>query len=155
MRKMWLLYIAGTALMLVLKLASCSEQACYDDTDPFMNTALLATGTGSTAKATSIKVEGVSPTDTITFVEKSSVSYFSVPLDPGRDSSKFYITINGISDTAVITYTRRPHLVSAECGYTFVSDVTALSHTKNIIDTLIIENKNVNLDGKTNLHLFF
>jgi hypothetical protein len=120
-----------------------------------MNTSLLASGTGAEAKAENLVVTTITATDTIVFVDKTSVSSFSLPLDPGNDVSTFYIVLDGISDTAVITYTRHPHLVSAECGYTFVSELTGLRTTHNIIDTLIIENKSVNLNGKRNLHLFY
>ena len=78
-----------------------------------------------------------------------------MPLDPAVDESVFIITLNGVTDTAVIWYTRNPHLVSPECGYTLVSDITGLKTTHNIIDTLIIENKSVNLNGEKNLHLFY
>jgi hypothetical protein len=36
-----------------------------------------------------------------------------------------------------------------------VSELTGLSTTHNIIDTLLIENNSVNLNGKRNLHLFY
>lgn len=143
-----------TTMMLFL-LVACAEQACYDNTDPIMNAFLLESGTGLTIKADSIVVTSITATDTIEFVDKTSVSSFSLPLDPGNDVSTFYIVLNGIADTAVISYIRHPHLVSAECGYTFVSELTGLRTTHNIIDTLIIENKSVNLNGERNLHLFY
>jgi hypothetical protein len=145
--------IAVTVLALLF--ASCSVQPCYEDTDPLLNTLLLTAGTGETAKADSLRVNGISLTDTIKFVNAFSVSFFSVPLDPSEDHSLFCIILNGVADTAVIYYTRHPHLVSPECGYTFVSEITGLKTTHNIIDTLIIENKSVNLNGEKNLHLFY
>jgi hypothetical protein len=147
--------VVSTAMTLVLLLASCAEQACYDNTDPMMNALLLESGTGVQANAESLVVTAITATDTIEFVDAKSVSSFSLPLDPGNDVSTFYIVLDGIADTAVIIYTRHPHLVSAECGYTFVSELTGLRTTHNIIDTLIIENKSVNLNGKRNLHLFY
>ncbi len=155
MKMRWSISVTGAALMAVMELTSCGGQACYDDTDPMMNTSLLASGTGLEAKAATLVVTGITPTDTIDFVNKKTIAYFSVPLDPGSDATTFYIVLNGISDTAVISYTRHPHLVSAECGYTFISELTGLRTTHNIIDSLIIENKSVNLNGETNLHLFY
>ncbi len=147
--------VAGTVVTLVLLMASCAEQACYDNTDPMMNAFLLESGTGVSVKADSIVITGITETDTIEFVNGKTISSFSLPLDPAYDVSTFYIVLDGITDTAVITYTRQPHLVSAECGYTFVSELTGLKTTHNIIDTLIIENKSVNLNGERNLHLFY
>jgi hypothetical protein len=134
---------------------SCSEQPCYEDTDPMMNTLLLVSGTGEIAKADSLRVYTYRESDTLKFVNLRGASSFSVPLDPANDESLFLITLNGVTDTAVISYTRRPHLVSPECGYTIVSEIEGLMTTHNIIDTLIIENKSVNLDGQKNLHLFY
>jgi hypothetical protein len=142
-------------MLLVVIAVSCADQACYDNTDPVMNTVILESGTGVTIKAGSIVVTGITATDTVEFVNAKTVSSFSLPLDPGNDVSTFYIVLDGIADTAVISYTRHPHLVSAECGYTFVSELTGLSTTHNIIDTLIIETKNVNLNGERNLNLFY
>lgn len=141
--------------MAVTGLSSCSVQPCYEDTDPMMNTVLLASGTGESARADSLRVRGVSPTDTVEFVDALAVSSFSLPLDPAADLSLFFFTVNGIHDTAMIYYTRSPHLVSPECGYTITSNITGVKTTHNIIDTLIIENSKVDLDGKKNLHLFF
>jgi hypothetical protein len=155
MKMLWSISLVGAALILILELDSCSGKACYDDTNPLLNTLLLANGTGHDTSSVSLIVKGITATDTIDFVDTKSVSYFSVPLDPGNDVTTFYIVLNGVTDTAVITYERSPHLVSAECGYTFVSELTGLRTTHNIIDTLMIENNSVNLNGKRNLHLFF
>jgi hypothetical protein len=145
----------GIAAVMAFVISSCSVQPCYEETDPMMNTVLLASGTGESAKADSLRVRGVSATDTVEFVDARTVTSFSLPLDPASDLSLFYITVNGIHDTAVIYYTRLPHLVSPECGYTFISNITGVATTHNIIDTLIIENSKVDLNGKKNLHLFF
>ena len=142
-------------MVLALGLASCSVQPCFEDIDPLMNTLLLKNGTGETAKADSLKIRVITPNDTIVFVDAKLVSDFSLPLDPSKDYSLFLITLNGVSDTAEIFYTRHPHLVSPECGYTFINNITGLKTTHNIIDTLIIENKSVNLNGEKNLHLFY
>ncbi len=145
----------SAVMVLALGLASCSVQPCYEEIDPLMKTLLLKNGTGETAKADSLRIRVVTPDETIEFINARSVSEFSLPLDPAKDYSIFLITLNGVSDTAEIFYTRHPHLVSPECGYTFISKITGLKTTHNIIDTLIIENKSVNLNGEKNLHLFY
>ena len=142
-------------LTVITVTVSCSDQPCYEETDPMMNTILLVSGTGETAKADSIRVYTYRETDTLKFINLKGASSFSVPLDPGHDEAHFLITLNGVTDTALIWYNRRPHLVSPECGYTIISEIMGLMTTHNIIDTLIIENKSVNLDGQKNLHLFY
>jgi hypothetical protein len=93
MKKVQSIPVVSTAMMLFLLVASCAEQACYDNTDPMMNAFLLESGTGLTVQADSIVVTGITSTDTIEFVDKTSVSSFSLPLDPGNDVSTFYIVL--------------------------------------------------------------
>lgn len=143
------------ALILVMSAYSCSDKACYEEMDPLMYTSLLESGTGASKKADSVRVIAASSSGHVNLVRQSSVTFFTMPLDPANDQSVFYVIINGVTDTAVLTYTRQPHLVSAECGYTFFSELTGLTTTHNIIDTLIIESKSVNLDGEKNLRLFY
>lgn len=155
MKRLLPIQSVAAAAVMALMLHSCSVQPCYEETDPVMNTLLLASGTGETAKSDSLRVYTYRETDTLRFVNQKGASSFSVPLDPANDVSVFMITLNGVTDTAMIRYYRVPHLVSPECGYTIVSEITGLKTTHNIIDTLIIENQSVNLDGQTNLHLFY
>lgn len=134
---------------------ACSTGTCYDDLDALLNTSLYASGTGLSQKATSIKITGMTPTDTIVLVNESSVATFSLPLNPDEQEVTLYITLNQVNDTAKLVYDTYPHLVSSGCGYTFYFDITSLATTHNIIDSLIIENKSVTLDGKRNLRLFY
>jgi hypothetical protein len=143
------------ALILALSAHSCSDKACYEEMDPLLYTSLLESGTGDSKKADSVRVIAATPSGQVTLFKQNAVTFFTLPLDPANDLSEFYVIVNGVSDTVVLTYTRRPHLVSAECGYTFLSDLTGLRTTHNIIDTLIIENKSVSLDGEKNLRLFY
>ena len=155
MRSLKHITVALLALIFVLSAGSCSDKGCYEEMDPLMYTSLFESGTGESKKADSVRVVAVSPAGTVTLFKQNAVTFFTLPLDPANDLSEFYFFVNGVSDTAVLTYTRQPHLVSAECGYTFLSELTGLKTTHNIIDTLIIENKSVNLDGEKNLRLFY
>jgi hypothetical protein len=155
MRSLKHITVALLALIIMLSAFSCSDKACYEEMDPLMYTSLLESGTGESKKADSVRVIAVSPAGPVTLYKQNAVTFFTLPLDPANDLSEFYFIVNGVSDTAVLTYTRHPHLVSAECGYTFLSELTGLKTTHNIIDTLIIENKSVNLDGERNLRLFY
>jgi len=136
-------------------ISTCSSGACYEDMDPLMNGAMYASGTGLSQKAATLKIEGFTPTDTLDLVNSSSVATFSLMLNPEVQSVTLHITLNSVVDTAVINYTSYPHLVSQECGYTFFSSITGLNTTHNIIDSLIIENKSVTLNGERNLRLFY
>lgn len=148
------LHITVLALLTLLTQA-CSEQACYDDVDPLVNVILLESGTGAAKKSDSLKVTGLAFPSPVALVTETSVTKFSIPLNPAAETSVIVILLNGIADTATISYTTFIHLVSPECGYTFYSVIQGLNTTHNIIDSLIIENKNITVDGERNMRLFY
>ncbi len=142
-------------VLLTLLSQACSEQACYDDTDALVNVILLESGTGAAKKSDSLKITGLTFPSPVELVTETSVTKFSVPLNPAEETSVIVILLNGIADTATISYTNFIHLVSPECGYTFYSTINSLNTTHNIIDSLIIENKNITVDGERNMRLFY
>jgi len=146
--------IIGLALLTLL-LPACSQQACYDDTDPLVNVSLFVSGTGAAQKTDSLKITGLTGSTPVELFKAASVSRFSVPLNPAEETSVMVITLNGVADTATISYSSFVHLVSPECGYTFFNVIKGLSTTHNIIDSLIIENKNITINGERNMRLFY
>jgi hypothetical protein len=142
-------------VFLTLLSPACSEQACYDDTDPLVNVILLESGTGAAKNSVSLKITGLTGVSPVDLVTATSVAKFSFPLNPAEETSVIVIVLNDIADTATISYTNFVHLVSPECGYTFYSVVQGLNTTHNIIDSLIIENKNITVDGERNMRLFY
>jgi len=142
-------------VLLTLLSPACSEQACYDDTDPLVNVILLESGTGAAKESDSLKITGLSGASPVELVTAKAVTKFSVPLNPAAETAEIVIQLNGIADTATITYTNFIHLVSPECGYTIYSVIQGLNTTHNIIDSLIIENKNITVDGERNMRLFY
>ena len=143
------------AVTIIRSAVSCADKGCYEDSEPLMYTSLLENGTGIAKKADSLRVIAITPTDTVSLVKMNSVSSFTVPLDPSASITVYIIVLNGTADTAVINHTNRPHLVSPECGYVFISDIIGLRSTHNIIDSVFIENVSVNLNGEKNLRLFY
>lgn len=142
-------------VLFILLLPACSKQACYDDTDPLVNVILLESGTGAAKKSVSLKITGLGVTPPVELVSATSVANFSVPLNPAAESTVMIILLNGVADTATISYSNFIHLVSPECGYTFYNVIKGLNTTHNIIDSLIIENKNITVDGERNMRLFY
>ena len=142
-------------ILLSLMIAACSTKACYDKTEALVTIGLYASGTGAAKKSTSLKVTGDIDPVPIELVNTTIASYFSFPLDPVHEAVTLFITLDGFTDTAFISYNNYPHLISPECGYTFLSEITGLNSTHNIIDSLIIETKSVTLNGERNLRLFY
>jgi hypothetical protein len=142
-------------VLATLLMPACSEKACYDNTDPLVNISLFESGTGDFHKTDSIRVRGMTGQSPVELLKAKSVTYFHLPLNPATESSVVIIILNGVADTATINYLSFLHFVSPECGYTFYSTISGLKTTHNIIDSLIIENKNITVDGERNLRLFY
>ena len=140
---------------LTLLLPACSDQACYDDTDPLVNVSFFESGTGAVLKSDSVRVMGLLPQSPTELLKLRNVSGFQLPLNPAADTAVVVIILNGVADTATISYNSFVHFVSPECGYTFYNTITGLNTTHYIIDSLIIENNNITVDGERNLRLFY
>jgi len=136
-------------------MAACSTGACFEDIDPVVIVSIYSDSTQNVIACDSIKVTGLTESGDTLLVDNTSVSQFSFSLDPIHNEAKLCIALDDATDTITLTYTNYPHIVSPDCGYTIFSSISAVTTTKNIIDTITIENKSVTLNGETNLCLFY
>ncbi|SEW05887.1 hypothetical protein SAMN05428988_1663 [Chitinophaga sp. YR573] len=89
----------------------------------------------------------------------SSVARSSVfiSLSPLADSSRFYLKLDSTKtpDTLTFRYTRKPNFVSAGCGFATFFTLDTVISTYHTIDSIHINNKEVNSSNDTHLSLFF
>lgn len=153
-----LAYLTTVIITFIVSLASCSSGACFEETAPEVIVYMYTNGTETLKKCDSIKVYGHRDsfdTDTLLVYEKS-VSDFSFSLDPLHNESIIHIYLNNAKEeTVTLTYINYPHAISPECGYTIYNEILTVNTTKNIIDTITIDNKSVTLNGERNLRLFY
>jgi hypothetical protein len=78
-------------------------------------------------------------------------------LDPLADSSRFYLRLDSIAtpDTITFRYTRKPSFVSPGCGFATFFTLDTVLTTYNTIDSLHINNREVNSSNDTHISLFF
>jgi hypothetical protein len=87
-------------------------------------------------------------------VARSSVF---ISLSPKSDTSQFYLKLDSTKtpDTLTFYYTRKPSFVSAGCGFATFFTLNSVVSTYHTIDSIHINNKEVNSSNDTHLSLFF
>jgi|WetSurMetagenome_2_1015567.scaffolds.fasta_scaffold00219_17 hypothetical protein len=143
------------SVVMVVVLASCTSSACIDDTVPIVTTNIYSSETRKVVTCDSIIVTAKSSAGDTILAKEKKVSVFTYTLDPAKTQSTMLFKINNVTDTVVIAYTTSPYYISAACGYTICHSITGLTWTDNIIDSLVLENKSVTLNVKSNIRLYY
>ena len=93
--------------------------------------------------------------DTIISNQKRSSVFVS--LSPESDTSSYYLKLDStkVADTLTFLYTRKPNFVSPGCGFATFFTLDTVISTYHTIDSIHINNKEVNSSNDTHLSLFF
>ena len=94
------------------------------------------------------------------FINIKNTSKYFLSLAQNTDSVTLYFQSDSTStepetiDSLLLHYTREPHFISTACGYETFFNITNISYSTNIIDTIIINQSAVNNDvNKENLKI--
>jgi hypothetical protein len=87
-------------------------------------------------------------------VPRSSVF---LALSPDADSARYYLKLDSskVADTLIFRYKRKPNFVSAGCGFATFFTLNEVIATHHTIDSIHINNKEVNSSNDTHVSLFF
>jgi hypothetical protein len=92
--------------------------------------------------------------DSLLYDSINTVTKFSFPMDMNAISSIMILQADSLLDTLIIDYAVVPALVSYECGFTNTFELSGLSHTRHLIDSVSMINNVANLDNEENLKIF-
>lgn len=92
--------------------------------------------------------------DSLLYDRKNSVTSFSFSMDMNAVSSTMILQADSLLDTLVIHYAVVPVLVSYECGFTNTFEMSGLSYTRHMIDSISLTNNIANLENEENLKIF-
>ena len=89
----------------------------------------------------------------------SSASTFDLPISYTQPEDVLYMLIRSSTgkryyDTIRIKKENMPHFESVDCQAAYFHKITAVSSTKHIIDSIRLNNPNVNYDTNENIHLY-
>lgn len=97
-------------------------------------------------------IVGYSETNQVIYIGTKNVKDFYMQLSPIKDSVKWFITPDSTAvalDTITMYYQRNLVFLSKSCGYTHNYVINNVKYTTNRIDSVIINNGNI--DGKSDV----
>jgi hypothetical protein len=139
----------------ILHLASCSPEACFEDTNAFLKASMYLQVTGKNVAPDSITLYGVTMETSKIYKRSTAVKVARMPLNASAGNCSFVIRINGVYDTITFEYDSYPHLISKECGYTFYHSIDTTLYTRNIIDTVRVTNSRVTTLNEENIRIYY
>lgn len=135
---------------------SCTPETCYEDTEAYLKASFYPDGTEVIHAPDSVTIYGLNLESDKFYNKVKQIQTVYLPLDASRDTCKYIIRINGVTDTLELIYSRYPHLVSKECGYTYYYNINADPiHTFNAIKGIYISNSNITTIDEENIHIFY
>lgn len=100
--------------------------------------------------------------DSTLFNRGVETTYFLLPMSYSQDEDELRfemidtITKTVTTDIVKIQKTNQPHFESVDCNPAFFHTITGVTHTKNAIDSVVINNPNVDTDEtKEHLYIYF
>lgn len=99
--------------------------------------------------------------DTILFNRGINTTKFDLPMTYTEDVDAWILEMKDDQgtirrDTIHLTKTNQSHFESVDCPPAFFHTITGITHTKNAIDSIVINNQNVNYDNtQDHLYIYF
>lgn len=147
-------------MMLVLMVASCTSLNCPLNNTTYTKYKLM--GDVKTLNATltisTTKQEGE---DSVLINKDENVDSFILPMSYHQPEDVFYFEIQNADnqvwkDTVTVKKEDYPHFESVDCGAAYFHKITEVKTTHNYIDSIVINNKEVNYDAsKAHFYIYF
>src|SRR5574344_955118 len=148
-------------LMMALGLmAACSTLDC-----PLNNTVYtkyrLAGNITTLTDTLTISTNRIEGTDSVLINKDVNVDSFSLPMSYSLDEDVLFFEIHTLSkqvfkDTVTVSKENRSHFESVDCSPSFFHTITDVKTTHNYIDSIVINQKEVNYDAsKAHFYIYF
>lgn len=141
-------------MAVVAVLGSCTSLDCSIDNIVAMNVEIPDTlSAGDTLNVYAI----VSSGDTALYTNGTAVTALSLPMSYNYDTDRYLFSFSDtagttVTDTVAITKTNEPHFESVDCTPQFWHRIEAVATTHNRIDSITINDPEVNND-QTKQHI--
>jgi hypothetical protein len=143
-------------LLIMMKfIASCTADACLEETNSFLNATFYRVGGSKPSAPDSITVYGIGKESNKLYSKSLNVKTIKLPLDASSGSCGFVMKINVGTDTLKLNYSSYPHLISKECGITFFYALDSLRVNGTAVDTIIVMNKNITTFNGENIRILY
>ena len=111
-------------------------------------------GTGINAPVDSLSVRGLGREDSLLYAAVNNTRTISLPMNGVASESGFIIDFDQGTDTIWFSYEVVPFFLSPECGFIFEFDLQEISHTRNLIDSVIIVTSRITTLDETNILIY-
>lgn len=150
-----ILYIIG----IILLVSACSSIDCPLNNVVYAKYKLMGDVTTLDEPLT-VATKKADGTDTILLNLMQQADSFEIPVSYGLDADELYFERIGEEetrrDTIWIEKTNEPHFESVDCGVNYFHTITGVRYTRNDIDSVTINNRNVTYDnGKAHIFIYY
>lgn len=162
MFKPYLLFISFSTSLLIA--VSCSSIDCPLNNLVYTNWQMLdADGNAYVlADTLTISTNRTDGSDSVLINRDVNASAFSLPISYSQAEDIFFFEMKdslgneAVTDTVAVAKEDLPHFESVDCSPSFFHKITSVSHTRNAIDSIVINYPDVNYDtSKKHLYIYF
>ena len=142
-----------------LCLVGCGDGSCYDNGSAVPMARFYQSGTTTQVSPTGMTVSAIgAPGDTL-LVNNATVSDLHLPLRVSTGSTQWLMTFAAsdgttVTDTVTIAYYPVEYFASVECGAMYYFDITGVTHTDNMIDSVVVSQPRVTHVDQVNLRIY-
>lgn len=146
-------------LLAALLLSGCGDAGCYDNGSAVPLARFYASGTTTQAAVSGVSVTAIGvPGDTM-LVNDATVSELHLPLRISASHTQWrisFLTTDSlvVNDTLTMRYRPIEYFASVECGAMYHFDLTEVSCTSHVIDSVRVEQPRVTHVDQVNLRLY-
>jgi hypothetical protein len=150
-----------------LLIFTCTICACSSIDCPLQNTVYSVyklrnyAGVVDTLKDTlTVSTQRADGTDSVLINKDVTITSFSLPVSYTNDKDILIFHVAGktssTTDTVTVVKTNSPHFESIDCSPSYFHTITNVSCSHHAIDSVVINNSNVNYDNtKETFHIYF
>lgn len=158
MRK--LLFIPVAAALLLQ--ASCSNDGCLDNQSAIPLAGIYSSTSGDAITLSGVQIMGVGAPDDSLLVASGAIRQVYLPMRSTASVTRwcFHYTQEGLDDESLndyisFTYTSEPYFASEECGAMYRYHITAVEHTCNLLDSVVVTDSIITNTDIERIRLYF
>lgn len=147
-------------VFMVLAMVGCTSLDCPLNNTVYTKYKLM--GDNKTLKDTlTISTKKIEGTDSVLINKDVKVDSFSLPMSYSQNEDVLFFEIHTLSkqvfkDTVTVSKENRSHFESVDCSPSFFHTITDVKTTHNYIDSIVINQKEVNYDAsKAHFYIYF
>lgn len=150
-------YFICIALTLAM-LSGCGDGSCYDNGSAVPMARFYASGTTTQLSVRQLTVTAIGAPGDSLLVNNETVSELHLPLRASTTSTQWRLTFTAddltLTDTVTIDYQPVEYFASVECGAMYYFDITDVTTTHNVIDSITVPLPHVTHVDQLNLRIY-